>query len=274
MADAKGPAFDPIEDLKILALFFTVLWIFWFFNGGPERYKENQKPFLRQPTKFGADESYTYRDPNLNDQYGQIPVIKVTVSNKIPKVEPLIRNPVRVTKLFEKPIIYLSKGQANSLGLSYLKIDFPISNKASFNLTGSSIRDIFGKNVLVPAAAELPYQGRINEESDIIIPPGSIVYLIEAPSPLGVSFRVNKCMGELARFQNFYPLLRPDYAGQAPLDPGTTYNVCVDLHKDEPDFYKNDWRVYLGAKHKTWEETGYFFRLIDSFGNTLSSLFY
>ncbi len=196
------------------------------------------------------------------------------MSNHTPKVEPLVRAPARMAKIFEKPIISLNKGQPNPLGLSYLRIDFSSRNKSSLNMTGLSVRDIFGKSVMIPRATALLYQGMINEEKNIVTPPGSTVYLIEAVSPLGVSFRVNKCMGALVRFQNFYPPFFQGDTGQEIQDIDLSYNNCVEIHKDDLDFYKNDWRVYLGTKYKTWEEAGDFFRLMDSNGNTLSSLFY
>ncbi len=273
MAGGKEPVFDPIEDLKILAFIFTVLWLFWYANGGPAKYEASQqKPFLYAPATRSSQG--IWQDPDIGAQYGSIP--KIQIKAQMSKVEPFTKY-----SSFDKPILFLSKGPANQSGWSYLKLDFSASNKAPLGLAGLLVRDIFGKSVAVGGASDLPYQGMINEERDISILPGSTVFLIDGASPIGASFRVNKCIGLLAEFQEFYPPLP-----LAPVSPsldwgitGTsssirsaTYNGCVNAHKDDLDFYSNNWRIYL--KTKVWSQTGDFVRLVDPQGNTLASLFY
>jgi hypothetical protein len=31
-----------------------------------------------------------------------------------------------------------------------------------------------------------------------------------------------------------------------------SYNGCVTDHRSDPDFYKNEWRVYLNQSHELW----------------------
>ena len=264
MADAKGPSFNPLDDLKVLLFFFVILWLFWFISGGPARYEVAQKPFLRPP--ITSDYDGIWRDPNTGEQYGEIPTTKIKAN-----ISRRVTSP-RGYRPFEKPIISLSKGLANSSGMSYLKIDFSKSNKGLLNVTGLLIRDIFGKSVTLKGGSALPYQGRINKEAEVSVEPGSVLYVIDGFSPIGVSFRVNKCIGILTRFQTFYPSL--PFPFPEGIDQNLTYNNCVELHKGDTDFYKNDWRVYLGIKEKIWGETGDVVRLIDHLGNTLASLFY
>ena len=36
-----------------------------------------------------------------------------------------------------------------------------------------------------------------------------------------------------------------------------SYNGCISAHKNDPDFYRNEWRVYLGRDQELWKnETG------------------
>ncbi|MDO8493608.1 MAG: hypothetical protein Q7S19_03650 [bacterium] len=274
MAD-KPPIFDPITDLKALLVLLMGAWLIWFSSGGPARYEATlQKPFLKTPTT--REENGIWQDPFISEQYGSIPnlsISKVQPSTKPPKVEPLTKYGAS-----SKLIVYLSKGQANSTGISYLKIDYPVFGKTPLKITGLYIKSFFGKGIAIASASDLPYQGRINEEVDLVINPGSIVYLIEGPSPLGVSFRTNKCIGILSQFQSFYPplpLLTEDYAVQA--SQGLTYNSCIEAHRLDADFYNNEWRIYLNNKTKAWTETGDLIRLIDSStgsNQTLTSVFY
>ncbi len=263
MPDAKGPVFNPIDDLKHLLLFFVALWIFWFSTGGPTRFEAERKPFLRSPTRVGLDEQNVYRDANIGEQYGTIPTIQVRAGG---------RATIKDTpyKLFAKPIIYLTKGPSDLSGRSYVKIDFPVFNRDPLKITGLLVKDIFGKGAIIHGASALPYQGRINKETDVVVRGGSTIFLIEGQSPIGVSFRVNRCSGYLAQFQTFYPPIEIKVSDTFSL----TYNSCVELHKDDPDFYKNDWRIYLKTKDKVWAETGGLVKVLDNSNNTLGSTFY
>ena len=262
MADAKGPVFNPVEDLKIIILFFTVLWTIWFVGGGPARYETRQKPFIRPPSQPGFDGQYVFNDPRAGEQYGQIPVIKVkkVVLTKVEKPE--------------KIVISLFKGPADSLGLSYIKLDFPLSNKRPLGITGLRLKDIFSRTITIGGASNLPYQGRVDEETEVSIGPGSTVFLIEGQSPIGVSFRINKCIGLLTQFQNFYPSLPVFTEKVSDTFSARSYNICVENHKLDSDFYKNDWRIYLKSKDEVWGETGDLVRIMDGAGYTLASLIY
>jgi hypothetical protein len=186
---------------------------------------------------------------------------------------------------FKKPILSLSRStsqatsQPGSDGTSpptqnsYFKIVFPDSNSGPLKITGLTIKNIFGKGFIIKGASYLPYQGMINNEKDIFANPGASIYLIHGPSPIGVSFMVNKCMGHLEQYQSFYPPLHPDFAEQAPLLE-STYNNCVEAHKNDSDFFLNDWRIYFDKTDISWLEKGSFLRIIDNSGKTLINSFY
>ncbi len=48
----SAPVGDALSDLKWLIAFLVVLWIVWFFTGGPDRYLKS-KPFLKPPAAPG-----------------------------------------------------------------------------------------------------------------------------------------------------------------------------------------------------------------------------
>lgn len=220
-----------------------------------------------------ADTKYQGRDPYTGELYNS--TYSGLGDNKIESS----KEELSAYRSLEKPIIRLTKSQVKTSDLlpqinkSYIKIDFSSLNKSALKVTGLSIRDMFGKSSLILGASNLPYQGRINEESNVIIEPDSVVYIIEGHSPIGVSFRINKCIDHLARYQNFYPPLLFDVDGEQAL-LGDTYNNCIDSHKDDLDFYSNDWRIYLKDKAKIWSDTGGLIRLMDRRGRSLASMFY
>ena len=52
------PPLDPIGFLKWLFVFFTLLWLIWFFTGGPARYEERRGAFLKPPSPLDTGEVY------------------------------------------------------------------------------------------------------------------------------------------------------------------------------------------------------------------------
>lgn len=52
------------------------------------------------------------------------------------------------------------------------------------------------------------------------------------------------------------------------------YNSCADLHRNDQDFYKTEWRVFLGENTSLWNDAGDFIRLYDASGNLVDSQSY
>ena len=50
---------EPAEFLKWIIGFFIVLWIIWFFTGGPERTENKYKPFI-EPLVDSTHPGQTY----------------------------------------------------------------------------------------------------------------------------------------------------------------------------------------------------------------------
>lgn len=52
------------------------------------------------------------------------------------------------------------------------------------------------------------------------------------------------------------------------------YDTCVSLHKNEPGFYRGDWRLYLGRDSRLWRERRETIELLDADGKLISSYSY
>lgn len=48
------------------------------------------------------------------------------------------------------------------------------------------------------------------------------------------------------------------------IDRYAGYNNCVNLHKNEPDFYKKEWRMYLGRTTTAWKTKREVIQLLDT----------
>ena len=90
----------------------------------------------------------------------------------------------------------------------YLEISVPSSGSVPVNLSEWSLAsDATGNSVNIPKGTEVPASGTINAVQDIVLAPGDRAMIISGQSPIGASFRENKCIGYFATFQNFSPSL-------------------------------------------------------------------
>lgn len=53
-----------------------------------------------------------------------------------------------------------------------------------------------------------------------------------------------------------------------------SYNGCVNRHRNDPDFYKNEWRIFLNRQQELWNNTHEQIRLLDENGKLVGSLTY
>jgi len=67
--------------------------------------------------------------------------------------------------------------------------------------------DASGASIAIPKGTEVPTSGIVNAAQDIVLNPGDRAIIISGQSPIGASFRENKCIGYFSTFQNFSPSL-------------------------------------------------------------------
>lgn len=97
-------------------------------------------------------------------------------------------------------------GSANSKN-EYLEISVT-QNSVPINLSEWIFAsDASGKMARVPQGTEVPRSGVVNAVEDIILAPGDRAIINSGQSPIGASFKENKCMGYFSNFQTFHPSL-------------------------------------------------------------------
>jgi len=67
--------------------------------------------------------------------------------------------------------------------------------------------DASGAAVSIPRGTAIPTSGTVNAAQDIILSPGEQAIITSGQSPIGASFRENKCIGYFSTFQTFSPSL-------------------------------------------------------------------
>ncbi|MEK9176832.1 MAG: hypothetical protein AAB923_00895 [Patescibacteria group bacterium] len=53
-----------------------------------------------------------------------------------------------------------------------------------------------------------------------------------------------------------------------------SYNGCINVHKSDPGFYKNEWRVYFGRDQELWKNSRDEIRLLDENGKVVDVMSY
>lgn len=202
----------------------------------------------------------------------------------------------------------------------YLVIRANPNNKERVKLTGVTVTSAAtGATGNIGKGVYLPFVGIVNASEDIYLDPADTAYIITGRSPLGISFKINRCIGYIAQFQNFSPSLpydcpRPideplpqppnqlndrclDYIASLPVcrafpNPPTDlntrlsrecqehirneigYNKCIGFHKNQPGFYRKEWRVYLGRSSPLWKNRREVIRLLDENNKFIQSYTY
>ena len=87
-------------------------------------------------------------------------------------------------------------------------IQISISSDTPVDLTGwTLVSDVSGARATIGKGSEIPTSGIVNEAEDIVLAPGTTAIIETGTSPIGASFRENKCIGYFSSFQTFSPAL-------------------------------------------------------------------
>lgn len=207
----------------------------------------------------------------------------------------------------------LSQGRASSQDPDeeHIELSASASNQTKIIIGGMMLKNSRGESFEIPEGSYLPYSGRVNPKQTIALEPGGRAFIITGRSPIGASFRTNLCTGYFAEFNEFEPRLSEDCP--TPEDePGASglkascldfletlracrqvlevpetdnecrnyalneinYLKCVDNHKNDAEFYSDEWYIYLNRDAEIWKERRETITLRDRQGNIVDSLSY
>jgi hypothetical protein len=127
---------------------------------------------------------------------------------------------------------YVSGAGSLDPGNEYVEIAVNQNAGVPVDISGWSLTsDASGNGATIPKGTETPTSGTINAAQDIVLTPGTRALVISGQSPIGASFRENKCIGFFSTFQKFSPPLPQTcpapadelaafYGGSVVRDPG------------------------------------------------------
>ncbi|MBI2409942.1 hypothetical protein HYV30_02765 [Candidatus Kaiserbacteria bacterium] len=103
---------------------------------------------------------------------------------------------------------YISSAGSANPSAEYIEISLASNASAPVNISGWSLSSgATGNGSLIPKGTETPTSGTVNAAEDIILKPGMRATIFSGQSPIGASFRENKCIGYFAAYQTFSPAL-------------------------------------------------------------------
>ena len=279
------------KDLVYTILILIGLALVWYFTGGPSRPSARSGPFLNKPMTTHQQE------------------IIYQTKKEADNAPSLKRGEEKDSAFKYRATLVVGSGaKESSPPKEYIEIKASPVNEKFILLTGWLLKNKKGETVKIGKGSYLPYPATINSQQIIFLKPGEKAYITTGESPIGTSFRVNKCMGYLEEFQNFYPPLAkecplasegpiPDHLDGNCLDfinkiprcetvtddtlseisgacrkyvtQEINYRACVQNHKSDPDFYGKEWRIYLGKNKELWNNNEETVLLLDKNGKTI-----
>ena len=160
------------------------------------------------------------------------------------------------------------------------------------NVSQWTISNSRGESYALGTATNLPGVSRYQNQDQLLLKKGGTIHVITGQSPLGANFRLNKCEQYFNQYHTFVPSistscpapskepgqelftdrcytfvrglnsckipsslpLNLDNACREYINSNISYSACVDHHKYDSDFYKNEWWVYLNRPLHIWSD--------------------
>lgn len=194
---------------------FVFIFLIWAATGGPLHPISFTGPRLAQPEELGGGtylrfprapfalgtSNVTLRGADESVNYGAADASTQSFAGGSTFGAPSpYRGIVRMSR-------YVSGAGSINPKNEYLEISVA-QNSVPINLSEwTFMSDASGKAARVPQGTEVPRSGVVNAAQDIVLAPGDRAIISSGSSPIGASFRENKCIGYFSGFQTFHPSL-------------------------------------------------------------------
>ncbi len=103
---------------------------------------------------------------------------------------------------------YVSSASSTDARSEYVELSVRSDAPSSVDITGwKLVSGASGHSARIPSGTAVPTSGIVNSTADIVLGPGERAIISSGESPVGASFRENKCIGYFGSFQSFTPAL-------------------------------------------------------------------
>ncbi|MBN2093984.1 MAG: hypothetical protein JW740_01240 [Candidatus Zambryskibacteria bacterium] len=193
------------KEFKEPLLIILVLFVLFGFAYSPLKKTSLQKNSGGSASTISTNDNQDQKDnKNISDNIKDIEKeIKTLEKNINKKIEESQRSPY-YGKVMMSSISGIYQDDPNQ---EYTQLRTNLNKGETVNITGWYLKsEITGYGAVIGGASLLPFPFTHSEE-DIILRPGDRVYLTKGFSPIGISFRTNKCTGFFEENRTFTPNL-------------------------------------------------------------------
>lgn len=174
----------------------------------------------------------------------------------------------------------------------YVQILYNPKGEESVNISDWKISNSRGAEYKIGRVTNFPGLSSITNQDQLVLTKGSRVNIVTGRSPRGENFRLNKCAEYFKQYDTFVPgfsvncpspsrepgqdalsdrcfqyvrglsscripqTLPPDIGNQCRewIQENASYSACIDAHRADKDFFKNEWYVYLNRPDQIWSD--------------------
>ena len=181
-----------MKDLRTFILIMVILAFVWLFTGGPLRPSSKSGWFLNKPQEKEAQK--------IKEQTEEILGIKD--SDKINDKSKVQSDNISLET---------KRAKETNPDEEYVEIKADKKNKNAVKITGWKIKSKTGLDIEIGQGAYYYYSDLASQpQEDIYLNPGEKAVIVSGRSPIGTSFKINKCLGYLEQFHEFIPDLNTD----------------------------------------------------------------
>lgn len=295
---------DAKKDLMWVLFFLFIIGVVWFFTGGPNRPSAKSGWFLFKP-----QETQLKQWEEQKEKVAPIDGKKTATSTTNAST-----TPTEITYKGKVTINAGWNAEEANPQKEYIEINVNSDAKNPINISKWKLKGKLGLDIIIGDGTLLPLPPYPPTKQNIVLNPGDRAYIVTGKSPLDASFKINKCLGYITQTQTFYPSIYkecpyakdenlPNNLKDACLDyiddisrcetPTTfpfvisndmtcreylttkvNYKGCIDAHRADKDFYKNEWRIYLGRNEEMWKQSRETTTLYDENGKVVDEASY
>lgn len=278
MAAPAGGDSNPAKDLfYFIGILFGIMFL-WYYMGGKDSPGAKGGPFLNPP--IGGS--------SISAQ----------------------KNSASASKIFIDSTFEATRSEPSR---EFITLQVASGNSGRINISNWTLENKSKNKQFLGSVVTIPEISRENKLSEILVEPGQKIIVTTGRSPLGFSFRVNKCSGYLNQLQAFNPplakncppaidenripsfvsnecinLLRGANACQTNfsllqgmtedcgryISENLNYNGCLDNYAESADFFEPEWRIYLNKDSQLWNNEDETIILKDSKGKIVDIVSY
>ena len=181
-----------MKDLRTFLFILAILIIAWFFTGG----------HLRQSSKTGW---FLNKQPQKNTQNtkGQ------SSNNK--SLEQISSSSSQSSIKPDFVVLKTMGAKETAPNEEYVEIRADKKNKSSMKITGWKLEGKGGLDITIGKGASFIYaEASSQPQEDVYLKPGETAIIVTGSSPIGTSFKLNKCVGYFNQFHEFSPDLNTE----------------------------------------------------------------